>query len=451
MVRFGRSSLFAFVLAAACAAVLVQAACAREIVGSPPPTGRPYFPTGIALHPERPLLAVVSSNFDLAFNRGAILLADLDAVDAAITAADGGFVTLAGATSPYTAVALVPSFGNEPVFVNDGARLLLPTREENIIVEIPLAPEEDGGFDCEVSAELGVPVCGQPPRSLQLPGNDPFELAIVEQSDARVEAIVTLLSSPDVFYVTVDLEDGPRRMQIDDRPSFSLEGYTADGEALGVRGLALRPATPGVPATAFLTVNRTSLGLATDAVDLVWFDANQGDGATLRTLRLTEEIGSIDARDIAIHPDGDALFVLLREPDALVRVDLFPSGGAINARLGGVVSTCYDPIELKAVLVPTPAGEAQHRVLVTCFENDTILAYDALSLVEKEALRGFGDGPYGLAVDVEHVPPRAYVGFFNDDTVGVMDLVNDDGEVALVPRALIVGALPDEGQGEAAE
>ena len=30
---------------------------------------------------------------------------------------------------------------------------------------------------------------------------------------------------------------------------------------------------------------------------------------------------------------------------------------------------------------------------------------DALTLVEKEALRGFGDGPYGLVIDTEHVPP----------------------------------------------
>lgn len=430
-------------LTAVAAALLLGSACAREIVGEPPPLDRPHFPRGLALHPERPLLAVVSSNFDLEFNRGAILLADLAQVDAAIAAAEGDVVRLQGETSPYTDVALIPSFGNEPVFVLDGSRMLLPSQEQNRVSEIPLSFEDDEvAFDCAVTeeAERPVPLCGEPELSVQLPGNDPFEIAVVDESDTRARAIVTLLNSPDVFYVTLDVEESPtRRLNIArTAPSFTLEGYAGDElDVLGVRGIALRPAQDGVPTTAFLTVSRTSRALTNRAVDLVWFDATQGAPSSLDVVRLTDEIGSIDARDVAVAPDGEALFVILRDPDAIARVDLFPSGGAVEARIGGVVSACYDPIEIEAITLPAPTGGEVTRVLVTCFDNDTVVAYHPLSLVETEVLRGFGDGPYGLVVDLEHAPPRAYVGFFNDDRVGVIDLVDDDGEVRMVPRALI--------------
>lgn len=433
-VRAATSALF-FATAA-----LLGGGCAREIVGDPPPVDQPYFPTGLALHPDRPLLAVVSSNFDLAYNRGALLLADLDVVDAAIAAAEERVVVIAGAEA-YTATAFVPSFGNEPVFVDGGDRLLLATRGENLVAEIPLALENGVGFDCGIPAgqESDIPVCGEGAGALQLQGNDPFELAVVEESSTRVEAIVTLLSSPIIFYVAVNLDtDGASRLSVEGGPSFSLEGYSIEGEARGVRGLALRPAMDGVPTTAFVTVNRTATRLATDAVDLVWFDATAPDDRrVLRTLPLTAEIGAIDARAVAVHPTGEAVFLLLRDPDALVRIDLTPEDGALRASVGGVVSTCYDPIEMAAVLIPTPDGDEEHRVIVTCFNNDTVLSYDALSLVEKETLRGFGEGPYGLEVDTAHVPPRAYVSYFSDDTVGVIDLVDDDGAISLVPRAVI--------------
>lgn len=422
--------------------LLVAAGCAREIVGSPPPLDRPHFPRGIAVHPERPVLAVVSSNFDLEFNRGAILLADLAAVDAAIADGEGRFLQLAGSTSPYTSVALVPSFGNDPVFVQGGSRLLLPSQDQNRVSEIPLALDDEAvDFDCASVAsdtERPVPVCGEATESLQLPGNDPFELAVIEDSDERVSAIVTLLNSPDLFYVRLNDDEGAGRLTIDRGPSFTLEGYSDRGDALGVRGIGLWPSRGGVRTTAFLTVTRTSaFTFSAQAVDLVWFDAAQGRGAPLGVLRLTDEVGSLEARDVAVAPDGSAVFVILRDPDAIARVDVTPTGGALDVRLGGIATSCYDPIELEVVAIPTPAGGEVTRVLATCFDNDTIVAYDPFTLVETEVVRRLADGPYGLAVDVEHDPPRAYVSFFNDDRVAVIDLVDDDGNVALVPRALI--------------
>src|SRR5690606_42065503 len=97
-----------------------------------------------------------------------------------------------------------------------------------IIAQIPLDLADEAsevGFDCEVSAELGVPVCAQAPLALQLPGNDPFDLVLLEQSASRVDAIVTLLNAPDVVYVRINLE-AAGAIQILSGPSFSLLDYT---------------------------------------------------------------------------------------------------------------------------------------------------------------------------------------------------------------------------------
>lgn len=432
--RISTAALFAAALA------LVASGCAREIVGDPPPLDRPHYPRGLAVHPDRPILAVVGSNFDLEFNRGALLLADLEAVDEAIASAGGEIVHLEGSRSPYSAVALVPSFGNTPVFVQEGSRLLLSTQEQNRLSEIPLAPDEIA-FDCEAEApdtDPPVPLCATSQSSLQFPGNDPAEIAILEDGADRVRAIVTLLNSPDVFYVTLDASaTGASRLAIDTSRSFSLESYSERGEGLGSRGIALWPGRGGVRTQAFMTVARTSTTFSGTAVDLVWFDAAQGRGAPLGILRLTDELGSLGARGIAVAPDGSALFVVLRNPDAIARLDVTPVGGSLRVRVGGVVSTCEQPVALAAASLPTSSGREVTRVLVTCYGSDTIVAYDANTLVETDVVRRLGDGPYGLALDLAHAPPRAYVGFFDDDRVAVLDLVDDEGDAALVPRALI--------------
>lgn len=413
------------------ALALLSAGCARDIEGANPPTDRPHFPVGMAVHPTANLLAVVSSNFDLEFNRGAILLADLDAVDAAIAAA-------ADETAPtvedaYVAAAFIPSFGHRPVFNASGDRVLLATRGENRVFEIDVEldpPRLDCGDDGET------PLCGEAPRAFQVPGNDPFDLAIIsEDEDGGLRGVTTLLASAQIFFFDLDpdrVDDGRLRLV---NPTLTLGDWLAENEeVVGVRGMQLRPASDDVPAHLFATVDRGDPTTGLLSTDLVWFEAVP-EPRRFDFLNLESETLAASARAVAPTPSGDVL-ALLRSPDALARVEVRPSGSRLNAELTATVSTCRDPTSLTVARIPTPAGDVD-RAFVTCFENDAVLVYDPETLSETDAIRFFGVGPYDVVVDTAHDPPRAYVSYFLDDTIGVFDLVDDDGAARVVPRARI--------------
>jgi hypothetical protein len=418
--------------------------CEREIIGATPPLDRLHFPTGVTLHPDGRHIAVVSSNFDLGFSRGALFMVDLDLVDERL-GVPGRVVNLVD--DVFNQVVVIPPFGNEPVFARGGDFLLLSARGENILLEIPLSLDEGRvDFGCRFSEELGAPLCGLAPSSLQVPGNDPFLVVVIAESEQRVIGLITTLSSPQIFYFRLNFErTDDQRLTLDNR-SFSLdeEGYTLEGIPRGVRGLALRPRVGEIPSHAFVAVERTAPGRLGRAIDLVWFDAQEGRRQGLRSLDLTALTGSIEVRDVAISPGGDAVFVLLRNPDALVRVELENDEGGVSARLGGITSTCFQPVDLATARLSPAGADAFERVYVGCFDNDTVLAYETRTLFETETLRNMGRGPYSLSVDPGHEPPRLYVSFFLDDTVGVVDLTDAAGLPAMLPRAVLGTIRPSE-------
>lgn len=417
------------------ALALLAASCARELPGQPPPTDRPSFPTGLALHPEANALAVVSSNFDLGFSRGAVLLADLDRVDAALLAAPDPDSAAATVADAYTDAVLVPSFGNEPVFSSDGARLFVATRAENLLVELEVAADDGLAISCGGAASGGgdVPLCGLPPSALALSGNDPFRIALTGERADRVSGIVTSLLSDQVVFFDLRIEEeGAGFLQQAD--VLTLGGWLTDEEVIGVRGLALRPPSDGLPLLAFAVVERTDEARGR-AADLIWFDATRGGRAQVQVLSLTDELGATSARELALTPAGDALLVTLRDPDGLARVDLGVDDGALAPEIAGVVSTCSEPVGVEIGSVPLD-GDSRDRAFVTCFGDDTVLGYNPVTLDVTEASRFFGDGPYDVALDLDHAPPRAYVSYFLDDSVGVFDLVTD-GAVGLTPRGRI--------------
>jgi hypothetical protein len=417
-------------LYAAILAGIAASGCARDLTGAEPPTDRPHFPVGIAVHPESNVLAVVSSNFDLEFNRGAILLADLDRVDAAI--ADASDEELPVIEDAYVSAAFIPSFGNRPIFSATGEHLLLATRGQNRVSDIDVTLDPPT-LDCGDAAE--VPTCGESPRAFQVPGNDPFELAIVDENEDRVRGVTTLLASNQVFFfdLTPSRSDSGRLRLV--TPTVLLGDWLPENdEVTGVRGMTLRPASGEVPAHIFATVEHADVTSGIVETDLVWFEAvpepRRFEFLNLETLTLANS-----ARAVAPTPSGD-LLVLLRGPDALARVELTPNGNRLSAAVTGSVSTCAEPTSLTVTRVPTADGDVE-RAFVTCFENNAVLVYDPVTLSETDAIRFFGQGPYDVTVDLEHDPPRAYVSHFLDDTIGVFDLTDADGAARVVPRARI--------------
>jgi hypothetical protein len=422
----------------------VGAGCTRDLVGAEPPVAQPHFPVGLAIHPTERLLAVVSSNFDLEYSSGSLLLADLDVVDEQL--ASGAVVA---ADQAYVSSAQVPSFGSRPLFVLEGRHILLPTRSENLIVEVGLtgADGDSPALECGDSlSPLGEPLCDTAPRALQLPGNDPFALVSYGGGDEHADVVAAALGAPWLYFFRFRAEsDDNRRLQ--QNGLRTLADLAPDGEIRGVRGLAYRPPGGGVgTGRVFATVERTAATLRGEAVDLVFLDPARRGDAPLGVIHLTEETGAVSARDVALSPAKDAVFVLLREPDGIARIDLFASN--FFPHVGGVVTTCEAPTSMATARLTTASGETVDRLLVTCFDNESVIAYDPLTLSETGAARYFGRGPFDIVVDEVSDPPRAYVSFFSDDTIGVLDLLDDEGAPRLVPRGRIgeQRAAPEDGR-----
>lgn len=429
------------VLALVTAAPLFATGCARELPGPPPPADRPSYPTGLALHPEENLLAVVSSNFDLGFARGALLVADLDRVDAALADTPAASSLQATVTDAYVETALIPSFGNDPVFSSGGEHLFVATRADNLLLHLGVDATDGVELRCGAVAEDGeTPLCGVAPQAITVPGNDPFSVELTGEAPDRVNGIAASLLSDQIVFFTLRVEDdgaGAESVRLQQSDVLTLGGWLEEEqEVVGVRDLALRQPQDGAPLTAFAVVERTADNDARLATDLIWFDATRGRRAEINVLPLTEVAGAFEARSLALTPDQDALLVVLRQPDGLARVDLEVEGGLLAPALSQVVSTCEAPVTVEIGRVPVADDVARDRAYVTCFEDDAVLGYNPLTLDLVDASRFFGRGPYDVALDLERETPRAYVSYFLDDSVGVFDLV-EEGVVGLFPRGRI--------------
>lgn len=408
--------------------------CAQESTGTPAPTGRPSYPTGLAMHPATGALAVVSSNFDRGYGSGALLLASIEEIDAELAALDAADPAAAVVTDGYASAAYIPSFGHKPIFSADGRQLLLATRGDNLLIGADVTAGSPPRLACDAdSAEDTTPDCGQSPSALTISGNDPYSLALTSESDDQLSGVVGSLRSDRIVFFQAVRQAVPLRLQRIDE--LVLGDWLTDEDVIGVRAVAVRKAAMGVGTLVFALVERSDNTAEQASVDLIWFSPSEGGRARVDVLSLTEQAGSISARDMVISTDGDALFVALRTPDAVARVDLF-AGGAFAPHVAAVSSACAEPVSLATGRLTDDDGITHDRVYVTCFADDAVLGFEASALEVTDALRFFGDGPYGIAIDTAHEPPRAYVSYFLDDSIGIFDLRSDD-IVQLTPRGRI--------------
>ncbi len=396
--------------------------------GSDVPLDQPSFPTGMALHTTERALVVVSSNYDLRYNTGALLVADLDKVAAML--ADAPDPDIAVVDDAYDSAVLFPSFGNRPVITDDGGHMLTAIREDNLLAEV-LIDAAGGSLDlsCGVDAEPGqaAPLCGQTPYAAALPGNDPFDLVLYEQTPTLISGVAALLRSPDLVFFFLR----PERTG-DDR--IRLFRKTVGDDIIGTRAAV---GLPGDRPLVLASADRIRLSSTRTAALIYWFDPAAGDDTVIRRFDLYAETGAESARALAASPDGDALFVLTRAPDAVVRLDLVRDGNDLDISLGGVGPSCREPIAARTIRQTNARGEVVDRLLVTCFSSDTVMALDPYTLSVTDQVADFGRGPYDIVVDDAGPTPVVYVSNFLDNSVSVLDLVDDEGEVRLAPKGRI--------------
>lgn len=404
-------------------ALLAAVGCTPPNTDVPP--DRPVFPTGLAVHPDGDRLVVVSSDFDQAFDDGALLLADLPAVRAGLAEDVSEDRRDAIVEDAYLKAARLPPLGDRPVFTSRGARLLVTTRGTNLLSSVDVDPV--AGFSCGATDDDGTPRCGKSPQALQLPENDPFDVLVLSEVEAggeltRVDGLVTLLSSSIVYFFRDDRErEGAAVMQ--------QTGTLDLGDAVrGVRSAALRKrndVTHVVAAveTSTLTSSAALLVLFEPAVD-----------ATPFSVDVSEAMGAGSLRDVVVVPgvgaEPDAVIVATRMPDAIARFEIDDLPGGPSLRLAGVAESCGMPTGLAL-----DAMDNVTRVLLTCQVGGAVLALDPWTLDVTDAVRFVGRTPYDVVVNP--VLPEAYVSFFLDDSIGVLSLVDATG----VPRMSFRGRI----------
>ncbi len=400
--------------------VALVAGCGLET--KPPPSDRAAFPTGLALHQDGQHLVVVSSDFDLSFDSGAVLVVDLAAARPKLTGAD------AVVNDAFVSQVTLAPFGDRPVFDASGEHVFLTTRGENQLNEIDFA---NGALSCG-----GATACGQAPFVAQLANNDPFDVVLIDGPSVR--GIVTHLSSNEAEFFSFDPTDnGPQRLRLE------LQSVLFSESTSGVRSTVFRAASVDNDAPQLFVALEQRLEEALIGTQLGVFDVpavNRGDDVEVFSVDVTATTGSLSARSLALVPDADggvAVVIALRAPDALARFAYDDADRTFT--LTALHETCKEPTNfafVDAVVDEVGAVTGPARLLLTCQGGEVVQALDPLTLDVRDSVRFFGRSPYDVVVDP--VQQQAFVSFFLDNSIGVLSLSNG----RLTPQGRIGEALP---------
>jgi hypothetical protein len=415
------------------------AACAGN-VKNPVPLDGPVFPMGLALSADGNRLLVGSSNFDFAYDSGAVLLSDVTTIrDELLAGADASTVV----ASPWIAGVRTPEFADRLAFTADGNSALFTTRDGNLLHTVAVG---DDSVSCG-----DVDVCDSGTNVLQLAGNDPFDITLLDDDGVVARGLVSHLEDPSIELFQLDRAASGKRIVVEHVIDLALDNATTSG----VRSTVVLPAAPGHDAIVFAAVER-EVSSALVGVDLVRFSVPRvGDTAPPVAVRqdVTTMVGSRTMRDLVlVHDDvtgGDALIGIVQggtftsgratTGDGLVRFAIDPVDQHLT--LTTLAPTCRQPFALAGANIDIDDDSAADvsRVLVACHGSNEVVSVDPLTLEMREVSRFYGRGPYDIVVDALH--QVAYVSFFLDNSVGVFRLV-DDGEVSLTPVGRLGAALP---------
>lgn len=417
----------------------IGAACSGN-ANNPVPLDGPVFPMGLALSADGNRLLVGSSNFDFAYDSGAVLLADVTTIrDELSASADPAKVV----ASPWGAGIRAPEFADRLTFTADGQTALFTTRDGNLLHTIEVG---DNAIACG-----DVDVCNTGTHVLQLAGNDPFDITLLNDDGVVARGLVSHLDDPNMELFQLDRAAAGERIVVEHVIDLTLDNATTTG----VRSTVLLPAAAGHDDLIFAAVEREDTGVLV-GVDVARIVVPRvGDSTAPDVVRqdVTAMVGSRTMRDmVLVHDDvtgGDALIGILQggtfstggatTGDGLVRFAIDPIDQHLT--LTTIAPTCRQPVALAEAKIDVDDDDVADasRVLVACHGSNEVASVDPLTLQMREVSRFYGRGPYDVVVDAVH--QLAYVSFFLDNSVGVFQLVTD-GEVSLTPIGRLGAALP---------
>lgn len=454
-----RATLTRWLPAAAAAASL---ACQAPPSARPIPDGQIYFPTGMffahpAAAPETAgSLFVASSNFDRRYTNGRI--AGIDVTSLGLPAFPAPLVTDPANIPSITSLGIndlnqkeIASLAGEIDGIETAPgvfRLIVPSRAEGSPLQ--LMDFADGAITC-----LGDPGSGD--CSVGAPSLEYNRLTSTGVPRAPAPFSVSISKLPDdpAF---------PNRHRGD---TFVTSLQPADSPAASATNLAvytvkLDALDPNVTNDSFLNLGliRTEsvrmgsryvfmTGAQSLELRLIDRDSIQKDPVTgivnykLFNAQVEANVNTLDTRGLDVSSDEKEVFVLSRNPDALLamsargtdtatpvlsltHVELLPLGAsavrALDKPSGGrvVFVTCLGTQSYDAT------GQAQGSLIV----------FDSEAGQPVATLTGFGFAPYGLAVQTIGQGARLYVGLFGEGRIAVVDVPNLENpeDIRLVAR-----------------
>lgn len=394
-----------------------------DSAGVPPPSDRLFFPTAASLTPGGDYLAVVNSNFDLAYGAGTVLLVDLDRVvtDLVSGCPDQGCDPVEEAQ--FVLEDETVRTGSYASFLErapEGSRMYLTVRGDTTLT----------WFDVDDDAEPGSKfTCfdpDDPPRNRKCDSKhrvtgglsaDPYAIMIrritYPHEDTAGETIVdwifvTHLTSGhvSVFEALVTPDTGQNL-----EPEFV---FTDDSFPQGVSAIQLHPLTSGT----YYAATRHSSALLTFSFASDPLDFDESARISLgRTVPLDALGDGHDSRDLVFSRDGTMAFVTNRSPNSLLIIDTsLDSYGWPRNRVVGVVELDTGP---SLVTAWNPPGWDTEWVYATCYNADRVYVIDPVLRRPVDAILT-GNGPHVLVTDETRL--QGYLVNFIESTISVIDL-----------------------------
>jgi len=394
--------------------LLVVAGCPVDNPGVTPPTDRFHFPVSLAVSQPQaggsPVLYVVSSNFDLRYNRGTVHAVDLgklgDVPDGDITPGvdpEHGYVHI-GQFAGTAGVYPVPG-------ATDHLRLFVPVRADNRLhvleaqgAQVTCAnPRADAGRDWL---------------------RDPLELASPEDDLVKAQDPCAAGVRGREVYVS---HIGRVRNDAGDYGESFLVRF--DAENLGPLsflpiGVPTSEALAAAPGAIYFT-GRSVYNEEPQPLRVLL------DDGTVLDVGLDDETRLKEARGVAVSSDARRVFIATRGPDAsssnigqgpdgllIVDVTTDPWTGRPKHRASRFVPMPAGPSEVLAI----PRVGARDLVAVSCTRGNAVAFYDdgvgeVVSVVEDI------DQPFGLAHTARPTGgERVFVAGFGDHLVHVIDI-----------------------------
>jgi hypothetical protein len=426
-----------------------------------------YFPVGLALDEGDKHLLVISSDFDLQFNGGAIQSYDLDGIYKDLVPVldnnESGFLESEPckegeqsaaerqlypgrckptSPEPYRRDSVkIGAFATDAIIrqnVEGATRLYVPVRGDSTLHWLDV---QNGMLECGQDANRGA--CDAAHRA----GDDPSassrnitlnaEPFAVDASEHGGNIVVSNQTTGTASLFTDEWATGGSG-DVGPILRFALSSDRIPRRPVGVA--AIPAATPGVEGDTFLMTFRDSA-----QVRLVRYASDDGstnprpflvDGGGVG---ITANSVGTDSRGIAVDSSARKAAEARCSGDetcladaALVPLDVFVANRSPSSLLLGHTvppqeyPTFYDSIPLTVgpsrVMVgnvKTVGGELESRVFVACYDSRRIFIYDPKrARIETEIFTG--RGPHAMAVDQKRA--LLYVGHFTDSYVGVYSL-----------------------------